>query len=136
MELIIQCQAQYEKDIECGGGYIKVGPKLSDPKFGDPTLYNIMFGPDKCGFTKRTHLSFSYKGKNLFNRSDLACKQEGDGASHVHRLILNSDNTTKVEINGEKIYEGSTKKEWEFLAHHMGAFLKSSASNLQPSRSR
>ena len=27
------------EDIECGGGYVKVGPKLSDPKaFGDPTL--------------------------------------------------------------------------------------------------
>ena len=33
---------------------MKIGPKLSDPKtFGDPTPYNIMFGPDKCGYTKR-----------------------------------------------------------------------------------
>lgn len=49
-ELIIQYQAKYEKDIECGGGYVKIGPKLEDPKsFGDPTPYNIMFGPDKCG---------------------------------------------------------------------------------------
>jgi hypothetical protein len=32
----------------------EVGPKLSDPTtFGDPTPYNIMFGPDKCGYTKR-----------------------------------------------------------------------------------
>ena len=42
------------EDIECGGGYVKIGPKLSDPTtFGDPTPYNIMFGPDKCGYTKR-----------------------------------------------------------------------------------
>ena len=32
------------------------------PAFGDPTMYNIMFGPDKCGYTKRTHLIFNYKG--------------------------------------------------------------------------
>ena len=83
-ELIIQYQAKYEKDIECGGGYVKVGPKLSDPKtFGDPTPYNIMFGPDKCGYTKRTHLIFSYKGKNVLKKSDLAYKQEGEGTSHV-----------------------------------------------------
>ena len=83
-ELIIQYQAKYEKDIECGGGYVKVGPKLSDPKtFGDPTPYNIMFGPDKCGYTKRTHLIFSYKGKNVLKKSDLAYKQEGEGTSHL-----------------------------------------------------
>ena len=83
-ELIIQYQAKYEKDIECGGGYVKVGPKLSDPKaFGDPTPYNIMFGPDKCGYTKRTHLIFNYKGKNVLKKSDLAYKQEGEGTSHV-----------------------------------------------------
>lgn len=116
-ELIIQYQAKYEKDIECGGGYVKVGPKLSDPKtFGDPTPYNIMFGPDKCGYTKRTHLIFSYKGKNVLKKSDLAYKQEGEGTSHVYRLILKPDNTAKVEIDGEKIYEGSLKEDWELLA--------------------
>jgi len=65
-DLIIQYQAKYEKDVECGGGYVKVGPKLDDlTTFGDPTPYNVMFGPDKCGYTKRTHLIFGYKGKCL-----------------------------------------------------------------------
>ena len=110
-------QAKYEKDIECGGGYVKVGPKLSDPTgFGDPTPYNIMFGPDKCGFTKRTHLIFSYKGKNVLKKSDLAYKQEGEGTSHVYRLVLKPDNTAKVEIDGEQIYSGSLKEDWELLA--------------------
>lgn len=60
----MQYQAKYEKDVECGGGYVKVGPKMSDlTAFGDPTPYNLMFGPDKCGYTKRTHLIFSYKGR-------------------------------------------------------------------------
>merc|ERR1711879_1091089 len=30
-ELIVQYQAKYEKDIECGGGYVKLGPKMDDP---------------------------------------------------------------------------------------------------------
>jgi len=47
-DLIIQYQAKYEKDVECGGGYVKVGPKFDDlTTFGDPTVYNVMFGPDK-----------------------------------------------------------------------------------------
>merc|ERR1712151_846393 len=115
-ELIVQYQAKYEKDIECGGGYVKLGPKMEDPTtFGDPTVYNIMFGPDKCGYTKRTHSIFSYKGKNVLKKSDLSYKQEGEGTSHVYRLVLKPDNTVRVEIDEEKIYEGSMKDDWELL---------------------
>merc|ERR1711896_91229 len=114
--LIVQYQAKYEKDVECGGGYLKLGPKMDDAsKFGDPTSYNIMFGPDKCGYTKRTHLIFNYKGKNVLKKSDLDYKQEGEGTSHLYRLILKPDNTARVEIDGEKIYEGSIKDDWEVL---------------------
>merc|ERR1711939_878244 len=89
---------------------------IEDPKaFGDPTVYNIMFGPDKCGYTKRTHLIFNYKGKNVLKKSDLAYKQEDDGTSHLYRIILKPDNTVRVEIDEEKIYEGSVKDDWEVL---------------------
>merc|ERR1712070_452682 len=115
-ELIVQYQAKYEKDVECGGGYLKLGPKMDDQtKFGDPTVYNIMFGPDKCGYTKRTHLIFQYKGKNVLKKSDLDYKQDGEGTSHLYRLILKPDNTVRVEIDEEKIYEGSLKEDWEVL---------------------
>merc|ERR1712203_277280 len=116
MDLIIQYQAKYEKDVECGGGYLKIGPKVEDlTAFGDPTVYNIMFGPDKCGYTKRTHLIFHYKGTNVLKKSDLAYKQEGEGTSHLYRMILKPDNTVRVEIDEEKIYEGSLKEDWELL---------------------
>merc|ERR1712019_288241 len=115
-DLIIQYQAKYEKDVECGGGYLKIGPKLDDlTTFGDPTPYNIMFGPDKCGYTKRTHLIFNYKGTNVLKKSDLAYKQEDEGTSHLYRMILKPDNTVRVEIDEEKIYEGSIKEDWEVL---------------------
>merc|ERR1719272_1756516 len=114
--LIIQYQAKYEKDIECGGGYVKIGPKMADAAaFGDPTEYNIMFGPDKCGYTKRTHLIFNYKGKNVLKKADLAYKQDDEGISHVYRMVLKPDNTVRVEIDEEKIYEGSMKDDWELL---------------------
>merc|ERR1712232_1017108 len=113
---IIRYQAKYEKDVECGGGYLKIGPKLSDPTtFGDPTEYNIMFGPDKCGYNKRTHLIFNYKGKNVLKKSDLSYKQDGDGTSHLYTLIVKPDNTVRVEVDQEKLYEGSIKEDWEVL---------------------
>jgi calreticulin len=115
-DLIIQYQAKYEKDIECGGGYVKIGPKLEDGKaFGDPTEYNIMFGPDKCGYTKRTHLIFNYKGKNVLKKSDLAYKQDDFGISHLYRLTVKSDNTVKVDVDQSEVYSGDMKEDWELL---------------------
>merc|ERR1711862_611711 len=100
-----------------GGGYVKIGPKLDDlSTFGDPTPYNIMFGPDKCGYTNRTHLIFNYKGSNVLKKSDLGYKQgEDSGISHLYRMTLKPDNTVRVEIDEEKIYEGSIKEDWEVL---------------------
>jgi len=115
-ELIVQYQAKYEKDVECGGGYLKIGPKMEDrTKFGDPTVYNIMFGPDKCGYTKRTHLIFNYKGKHVLKKTDLEYKQEGEKTSHLYRMTLKPDTTVLVEIDEEKVYEGSIKDDWEVL---------------------
>merc|ERR1712130_75026 len=93
-----------------------IGPKVDDlTKFGDPTVYNIMFGPDKCGYTKRTRLIFNYKGKNVLKKTDLAYKQDDEGTSHLYRMVLKPDNTVLVEIDEEKIYEGSIKEDWEVL---------------------
>merc|ERR1712066_761547 len=58
----------------------------------------------------------NYKGKNVLKKADLAYKQENDGTSHVYRLTVKPDNTVKVEIDEEKIYEGSLKEDWELLA--------------------
>merc|ERR1712113_308854 len=69
----------------------------------------------KCGYTKRTHLIFNYKGKNVLKKSDLSYKQEDEGTSHLYRMVLKPDNTVRVEIDEEKIYEGSIKDDWEVL---------------------
>merc|ERR1711972_744185 len=56
-----------------------------------------------------------YQGKNVLKKSDLAYKQEGEGTSHLYRMVLKPDNTARVEIDEEKIYEGSIKEDWEVL---------------------
>merc|ERR1712048_1357990 len=62
-----------------------------------------------------THLIFNYKGKNVLKKSDLSYKQEGEGTSHLYTMILKPDNTVRVDIDEEKIYEGSLKEDWEVL---------------------
>merc|ERR1712151_1061824 len=64
---------------------------------------------------KRTHLIFNYKGKNVLKKSDLSYKQENEGTSHLYTMILKPDNTVRVEIDQEKIYEGSIKEDWDVL---------------------
>merc|ERR1712028_318371 len=64
---------------------------------------------------KRTHLIFNYKGTNVLKKTDLAYKQEDEGTSHLYRMILKPDNTVRVEIDEEKIYEGSIIEDWEVL---------------------
>merc|ERR1712032_1622646 len=48
-------------------------------------------------------------------KSDLSYKQENEGTSHLYRLVVKPDNTVRVEIDEEKIYEGSIKEDWEVL---------------------
>ena len=119
-DLIIQYQVKYEEEIGCGGGYIKIGPtqdKEALEKFGDPTPYNIMFGPDKCGYQSRTHLIFNAgEGKNILKTQDLPYKQDKVGVSTLYRMLLRTNNTVAVEVDGESIFDGEIEKEWKMLS--------------------
>mmetsp|Transcript_96572 Transcript_96572/g.177557 ORF Transcript_96572/g.177557 Transcript_96572/m.177557 type:complete len:399 (+) Transcript_96572:95-1291(+) len=113
-DLIIQYQVKYEKDIDCGGGYIKIGPKMDDPEmFGEPTPYNIMFGPDRCGYTSRTHLIFHHKGVNVLKKTDMMYKQQPPFTSHLYRMTLYPNNTVKVDIDNEETYFGVIEEDWD-----------------------
>lgn len=114
--LVVQYEVTSDKDVECGGGYLKMGEKMEDAtKFGDPTKYSLMFGPDKCGHTKRTHLIFNYKGKNVLKKTDLPYKQSEEAFSTLYRLILTPENKATVEIDGEQVYTGSLESDWDML---------------------
>lgn len=114
-ELIIQYQIKYENDLECGGGYIKVGPSGQNlTQFGEDTVYNIMFGPDQCGNKRRTHLIFNYRGKNHLKRDNLSFKQFTT-LSHLNRLVLKPDNTVAVSVDGVEMFKGAMAKYWDLL---------------------
>jgi len=115
--LVVQYSVKYERDVECGGGYLKLGPKMENPeKFGDPTAYNIMFGPDKCGGTSRTHLIFTdSNGKNVLKKDDLLYKQDDEHLSTLYRLVVKPDNTVQVVVNKKEIYSGSLESDWKLL---------------------
>lgn len=114
--LVIQFSVKHEQEIDCGGGYVKVYPSDLDQKdmHGDSAYY-IMFGPDICGYsTKKVHVIFNYKGKNLLTKKDIRCKD--DTLTHLYTLIVRPDNTYEVKIDGKKEESGSLEADWDFLA--------------------
>jgi calreticulin len=115
-DLILQYQVRFPQRIDCGGGYIKLLPSDTDQKnFNGDAKYYIMFGPDICGTsTKKTHVIFNYKDKNLLVKKNINC--ETDQLSHVYTLIVHPDNTYQVNIDGEKKESGSLYDDWDFLA--------------------
>jgi len=111
--LVIQYTVKHEQDIDCGGGYLKLGA-YEPEKFEGSSEYNIMFGPDICGSsTKKTHVIFNYKGKNLDKKKEVRC--ESDTLSHLYTLIVKPDNTYEVQIDMNKVDSGSLEEGWDFL---------------------
>lgn len=117
--LVIQFTVKHEQSIDCGGGYIKVFPSSLDQEQMDGEAeYNIMFGPDICGpGTKKVHVIFTYKGKNLLIKKDIRCKD--DQFTHVYTLVVRPDNTYEVLIDTESAQKGTLEEDWDFLPPKM-----------------
>jgi calreticulin len=114
-DLVVQLQVKHEQTIDCGGGYVKLYPTgFEQKKLVGETPYNIMFGPDICGYsTKKVHVIFAYKGQNLLLKKEIRCKD--DDLSHVYTLVVHPDNTYDVLIDLEKVQSGSLEEDWDFL---------------------
>jgi len=118
-DLVLQFSVKHPQKIDCGGGYIKLMPAdIDQSKFGGDTEYAIMFGPDICGTsTKRVHVIFTYKGKNLLTKKTI--NAESDQLTHVYTLIVRPDNTYEVRIDNKKVQSGSMFEDWDFLPPKM-----------------
>jgi len=88
---------------------------MDQSKFGGDTPYQIMFGPDVCGSTRRTHVIFNYppKNDNLLIKDDV--RTETDRLSHLYTLHVKPDNTFEVFIDQESVRSGSLEEQFNFL---------------------
>ena len=82
--MITQYQSKYEKDVEGGGGYVKIGPRMSDPTtFGDSyrspeVLFQPFFiGKDLIIQYQAKYEIFNCKGKNVLNKIRLVLQAGG-----------------------------------------------------------
>ncbi|CCI10902.1 unnamed protein product [Albugo candida] len=109
---------QHEQYIDCGGAYVKVLPEgLDQKKFGGDAPYNVMFGPDSCGSSRRTHAILNYarpntEAVNMDHTSEIS--DDVNTQAHVYSLVLKKDNTYEVRIDGVVKYSGSMHENWPF----------------------
>jgi len=116
--LVLQYTVKHEQQIDCGGAYLKLHPSgLDQASYTGDSVYNIMFGPDICGGTKRTHFILNHKGKNHLIKNDIPC--ESDTFTHTYTLILKPDNTFSVLIDGEEKRSGKIEDEFDILEPKM-----------------
>jgi len=117
--LYIQYSLKHEQNIDCGGGYIKLvgADQLSDQtQFqggADETKYNVMFGPDVCGYTKKIHFILSKKGTNHLIKEEIPF--DNDEYTHLYTAALLPDNTFKVYVDGVEKKSGSIPELWDIL---------------------
>jgi len=113
-DLVLQYTVKHEQKLDCGGGYIKIHPSgINQETYNGDTAYNVMFGPDICGSTKKTHLIFTYKGTNHLVKREI--RTETDEFTHVYTLILHPDNTYEVLIDGTEAQKGNLAEDFDML---------------------
>jgi len=113
--LVIQYSVKHEQDLDCGGAYIKLAPPgLDQETFNGDSKYNIMFGPDVCGYsTKRVHFIFNYKDENHLIEKTIT--PVSDKLSHLYTAIVYPDQSYEVRIDNEKKESGKLVEDWKFL---------------------
>jgi len=112
--LVLQYSVKHEQKLSCGGGYVKILPKgLDQADFNGDSPYNIMFGPDICGTTRRIHVIFNYKGTNHLLKREISAPTDED--THLYTLIVKPDQTYRVLLDNEEKQHGKLTEDWDFL---------------------
>jgi len=80
-------------------------------QFSNDSPYTIMFGPDKCGETNKVHVIFQHQNPvtKEWSEHHLANPPaiKNDRRTHLYSLILRTDNTFDLRIDGETSKTGS-----------------------------
>jgi len=118
-DLVIQFSAKYEAHqyAFCGGGYIKLMPEsFKQATFGGDDEYNIMFGPDLCGYdVSHIHLIFNHKGENLLKTEKIPLEySDKNEFTHLYTAHIKPDGTYEVFFDQVSKAKGNIVEDWGF----------------------
>merc|ERR1712070_1231172 len=117
--LVVQFSVKHEEHqyAFCGGGYLKLLPdKLKQATFGGDDEYNIMFGPDLCGYdVSHIHLIFNHKGENLLKDDKISLEYaDKNEFTHLYTAIIQPTGEYEVLFDNESKSKGKLIDEWAF----------------------
>ncbi|XVF29203.1 hypothetical protein REPUB_Repub15cG0100300 [Reevesia pubescens] len=110
--LVFQFSVKREQKLDYDGGYKKLlSGDIDQKKFGGDTPYNIMFGPNICGYsTKKVHAILTYNGTNHLIKKEVPC--ETDQLTHVYIFVVPSDATYSTLIDNPEDWDDEENGEW------------------------
>ncbi|CAG8495332.1 5612_t:CDS:2 [Ambispora leptoticha] len=111
--LVVQFSVKHEQNIDCGGGYVKLLPPTFDQAdFRGDSEYNIMFGPDICGDSRKVHFIIHHDGENKLIKKKITAPS--DQLTHLYTLIIKPDQTYTVLIDSKEEQSGKLEEDFEF----------------------
>jgi len=118
-ELVLQFSAKIENHqyAYCGGGYIKLMPDgIKQETFNGDDPYNIMFGPDLCGYdVSHVHAIFNHKGENLLKTDKINLEySDKNEFTHLYTLHIKPDGEYEVFFDLESKAKGKIVEDWGF----------------------
>jgi len=114
-DLVIQYSVKFDQVIDCGGAYLKLlPPGLDQSKFEGDSAYNIMFGPDVCGSTRKVHAILNYKGTNHLIKKNVY-PETTQHSTHLYTFILHPDQTYEILIDGASKQTGTIFEDWDII---------------------
>ncbi|PIA18980.1 Calreticulin/calnexin, partial [Coemansia reversa NRRL 1564] len=114
--LVFQYEVKLQNNLNCGGAYAKLLTAPLSGEFSDATPYTIMFGPDKCGDSK-VHLIYRHKNPITGEYTQHHLKEPPtpptDRLTHLYTLVVHTNNTISVSIDGSERRVGSLLEDFE-----------------------
>lgn len=111
--LVVQYTVSHEQKIDCGGAYLKLGSFGDNNEFNSSMPYSLMFGPDICGSSHRTHMIITYNNTNVEKTRDSLC--EKDTKPHVYTLSIYPNNTYRLAIDTIVKEQARIEESWAVL---------------------
>ena len=116
-ELVLQFSTKIENHqyAYCGGGYIKLmADGIKQETFNGDDPYNIMFGPDLCGYdVSHIHAIFSHKGDNLLKTDKINLEySDKNEFTHLYTLHIKPDGDYEVFFDLESKAKGKIVEDW------------------------
>lgn len=114
---VLQYEMRPQVAFTCSGPYIKIfSNKSFEPKdLTNESEYTIMFGPDRCGHSKKIHFIFNhfhpkrhiFLQKSMKQNTKISNNVPIDVYNHLYTLIVRPNNTFSILVDNTEIRNGS-----------------------------